>query len=784
MKTRSPIVLIATATLLCLLSVSSVSAREAFQLKRPTPVNPTYISLPADDNTNEIVFKLREGMGQPVFDGTRFQMSSTEWDRLNQAILSHDKATACQPHFLTEKACLDQMREEGSRRIGQALPDLSLYYRLSVAEEATPDEKLELVRSLNALKIVETAYFAPKPELANIKTETRLTPVWEVSQWYLQPAPTGIDAYHGWSFPGGKGDNVKFVDIEGNWVESHEDLHGGTDSWHIAGSKILDPGWWHHGTAVLGEVAADSNSFGMTGIAFHVDLGTVSIGSMSTASAVTTAADNTVAGDIILIELHSPGPHYDFQDIGGQLGFVAMEYWQDVFDAILTASANGRIVVEAAGNGQENYDDTTIYGHIFDPDFRYSGAVMVGAGDLDHLPEWFTNYGTRVDVHGFGSNVFTLGYGDLYGSDTTNYYTAYFGGTSSASPIIVGACAVLQGIHQEVHGRPLDYIEMHDLLMDFSTPQSPHYKKIGPMPNLQGSCDQIVGVSFTADTTIGWAPLAVNFSASSGLSVDTWTWDFGDGGIDSIQSPSYTYNQPGMFDVSLQVQAGEDTRTATKTNYVKILADSMIADTGAAFPGELVELVIYGRNSIPINEITVPVEYSGDLVLTYDHFSTDSCRTDYFEEQNQIHLNPSSKTTTIKLQASSIGSAPDLTPGTGPILRLFFQVDASAQSGQTTPILVDGYSTRLPEFKGDILDYQPRTVAGLARLCIERGDMDGIAGITIADLVFLVDYMFSGGIPPFPLETADVDCSGTVDIADLVYFVDWMFNGGPAPCGC
>ncbi|MCK4461322.1 MAG: hypothetical protein KAW46_05930, partial [candidate division Zixibacteria bacterium] len=90
----------------------------------------------------------------------------------------------------------------------------------------------------------------------------------------------------------------------------------------------------------------------------------------------------------------------------------------------------------------------------------------------------------------------------------------------------------------------------------------------------------------------------------------------------------------------------------------------------------------------------------------------------------------------------------------------------------------------LPEFKGDILDYQPRTVAGLARLCIERGDMDGIAGITIADLVFLVDYMFSGGIPPFPLETADVDCSGTVDIADLVYFVDWMFNGGPAPCGC
>ena len=773
--------LLMAVAVICLLPGTLLSGDLTPHLKRAVPIKPVYQTLPQHDNTNEIIFKLREGMGQPVFDGARFQMSSAEWDRLNQAILSHNKSAGCQPHFSTDKASLDQMREEGSRRIGQTLPDLSLYYRLSVAEEATPNEKLELVRSLNALDIVETAYIAPKPELANIETETRLTPVWEVSQWYLQPAPTGIDAYYGWNFPGGRGENVKFVDIEGNWVESHEDLHGGTDSWHIAGTKVLDPGWWHHGTAVLGEVAADSNSFGMTGIAFNVDLGTVSIGSMSTASAIITATNNTVAGDIILIELHAPGPNAGGS---GQQGYVAMEYWQENFDVILTASANGRIVVEAAGNGEENYDDTTLYGHLFDPDFRYSGAVMVGAGDLDHLPEWFTNYGERVDVHGFGSNVFTLGYGDLYGSDTTDYYTAHFGGTSSASPIIVGACAVLQGIHQEVHGRPLDYVEMHELLMDFSTPQAPHYKEIGPMPDLRGSCDQIVGVSFTADTTIGWAPLAVNFSASSGLAVDTWTWDFGDGGADSIQSPAYTYNQPGMFDVSLQVQAGEDTRTSIKTSYIKVLADSMIADTGAAFPGELVELVIYGRNSIPINEIIIPVEYSGDLVLTYDHFSTDSCRTDYFEEQSLTHLSPSTKTTTVRLQASSMGSAPDLAPGAGPILRLYFQIDTSAQFGQTTPILVDGYSTHLPEFNGDILEYQPRTVAGLARLCLQRGDMDGIEGITIADLVFLTDYMFSEGIPPFPLETADVDCSGTTDIADLVYLVDWMFNDGPEPCGC
>ncbi len=67
-----------------------------------------------------------------------------------------------------------------------------------------------------------------------------------------------------------------------------------------------------------------------------------------------------------------------------------------------------------------------------------------------------------------------------------------------------------------------------------------------------------------------------------------------------------------------------------------------------------------------------------------------------------------------------------------------------------------------------------------------RGNIDGIIGdvIDIADLVYLVDYMFNGGPPPPSMEEADVDASGQVDIADLVYLVDYMFNGGPAPLPC
>jgi hypothetical protein len=44
--------------------------------------------------------------------------------------------------------------------------------------------------------------------------------------------------------------------------------------------------------------------------------------------------------------------------------------------------------------------------------------------------------------------------------------------------------------------------------------------------------------------------------------------------------------------------------------------------------------------------------------------------------------------------------------------------------------------------------------------------------------------MFSAGpISNCPSE-ADIDGSGSMDIADLVYLVDYMFMSGPEPPGC
>lgn len=64
-------------------------------------------------------------------------------------------------------------------------------------------------------------------------------------------------------------------------------------------------------------------------------------------------------------------------------------------------------------------------------------------------------------------------------------------------------------------------------------------------------------------------------------------------------------------------------------------------------------------------------------------------------------------------------------------------------------------------------------------------DGDALEEINIADLVYMVTFMFQGGPEPPCMDEADVDGNGAfADIADLVYLVDYMFQSGPEPADC
>ncbi len=61
------------------------------------------------------------------------------------------------------------------------------------------------------------------------------------------------------------------------------------------------------------------------------------------------------------------------------------------------------------------------------------------------------------------------------------------------------------------------------------------------------------------------------------------------------------------------------------------------------------------------------------------------------------------------------------------------------------------------------------------------GDADGSGTVDIDDVVYLINYIFSGGPPPIPYPAGDADCSWGVDIDDVVYLIYYIFSGGPAP---
>lgn len=78
----------------------------------------------------------------------------------------------------------------------------------------------------------------------------------------------------------------------------------------------------------------------------------------------------------------------------------------------------------------------------------------------------------------------------------------------------------------------------------------------------------------------------------------------------------------------------------------------------------------------------------------------------------------------------------------------------------------------------------PQEVSVRMRVWRFHGDNDYDGIIMIADLVYLVEYMFSNGPRPEPqLHVGDLTCNLIINVEDLVYMVDYMFNGGPIPCG-
>ena len=420
-----------------------------------------------------------------------------------------------QPSRLFSARSEDEYAREKERvegMSGREQADKNLYYQLDYPEAM---DSVALLNDLNELEIVELAY----PEPLEGEEPTMHTPDFQPEQGYRTAAVAGVHADLANSVAGGRGENVQIIDIERFFNTDHEDLPSVTvypngDPFAVWSDSF------NHGTAVLGEMFAVDNGFGVLGLAHQADAGFVSTAG-GRANAIDVATANSEPGDVILLELQRAGPNGSCTNGSSppQVNCAPEEWSPASYDAIVAATNGGIIVVAAAGNGRQDLDAPE-----YDPAFvdrPDSGAILVGAGTADDpdcgFPpprgrreldgSWGSNYGARVNLQGWGQCVMTTGYGSTHGSSGSNdAYAAGFNGTSSASPIVAAAAAIMSSVAIE-NGDPdgLSSTEVRALLVSTGTPQdtSPAANSghIGPLPDLGAALGLLanlehLGVSF------------------------------------------------------------------------------------------------------------------------------------------------------------------------------------------------------------------------------------------------------------------------------------------------
>ncbi|HWR83746.1 MAG TPA: S8 family serine peptidase [Candidatus Deferrimicrobium sp.] len=862
---------------------------------RPPALKPVRAVIDSQASVSHVVVKFTDQAQVRFRSNQLISLRGANTTQVNSIIVSNADVTIRRLFNSSPEANLDRLKAVLEQRVRQELSDLNGYYRIDVSD---PSQAERLVNDLNALSIVEIAYVVPMPEPAGDIDPP--TPDYQSSQDYREAAPAGVDADYANSLTGGDGSGVKIIDIEGDWQTTHEDLDkalGGV----IAGIPMGDPSWRNHGTAVIGEMIAGDNGYGVTGICPGADIGMISIGGWSTSEALYAAIDTLQQGDVILIELHAPGPHYNFQVRGDQLGYVCMEYWQDNFDAIQYAWAKGIVVIEAGGNGAEDFDDTAIYGQLFDTTYRYSHAIIVGAAYPAASPNnlqklGFSNYGERVNLQGYGSGVYTTGYGGLFngGGDENQYYTASFSGTSSASPIVTGAATCLQGYYEATFGAPLTSDRIRDALVATGTPQlgdtSLH---IGPRPNLQAAIAVL-----TAPPSLYTKPIFIDTAVTEGTigNLDLWlfnrsassTLDFTVVGNDSLTKrveanwlvavpasgsivPLDSFNVTVTLDATVVPDRPEKYKGVVEiswgpaggplesltvvpvfldvpcfdTTYRALSSDDSAGpvyswisakdlgtrisdnaftgsgtdplDDGTAGPFGIgfsfwfydfsytqMHIGVNGAISFTDADLNVGGYFSSldlpgapfttfvspfwnDLIFDTDQLPTsgvylyrspalDTCVIEWYHPAN--FLSPNDTTTDFEIVLTKDGHM------------LFQYRDVGAVGLAQTALIGVSEAGCLALSYYDGGDIPTHEVAANEAVLIsnpslqwrQSGDMDGQPGLNIADLTFLVAYLFAGGAAPIPLELADLDCSGEVNVADLTYLVDYLFQGGAAPC--
>jgi subtilisin family serine protease len=314
------------------------------------------------------------------------------------------------------------------------------------------------------------------------------TPSYFAQQNYLQANP-GLNVEAVWAL-GFNGQNTTIHNIEYGFNKNHEEFHvfncDIAPNMDINSSATTD--FTEHGTATMGVLFGNNGAYGVTGIAHGAQQVWLypewqQIG-YNRVNAINQALNNSVIGDIIVYEMQAFG----FNGNSSNPKYVPAEYNTLVWNVTKALTDAGRIVVAAAGNGNQNLDDFEYQSYM---NLGDSGAIIIGAGtsNTTHSRLSFSTYGSRVDVQAWGQNVRTSG--AITGASVTqvggDFNQSYmtFSGTSSATALVGGIAAIAQSIYRANNTDFLTSQQLRTILIDTGIPQGGDTSTpIGPMPNL------------------------------------------------------------------------------------------------------------------------------------------------------------------------------------------------------------------------------------------------------------------------------------------------------------
>jgi M6 family metalloprotease-like protein len=106
--------------------------------------------------------------------------------------------------------------------------------------------------------------------------------------------------------------------------------------------------------------------------------------------------------------------------------------------------------------------------------------------------------------------------------------------------------------------------------------------------------------------------------------------------------------------------------------------------------------------------------------------------------------------------------------------------DSLLISHHTDTLEIDRFYWKVRTYNNSVERWSNQTWTFLSAI---RGDVNADKEVAIADVVYLINYLFKSGPEPVPEPViGDVNCDDNVEITDAVYLVNYLFKGGPPPC--